>query len=176
MRKLSHASIPSAANDDEPGAGFYEAAGYQPAKAKAMAGVDAMCAGFAAQNEAVAQLPAEVKREIERHYETQSTPPPKVKRRVLADWHVYKARRRAARSPRRRRPASPRTQAKPKRGERSKSSSSDDPGGEPPHPWRRRRDPWALTWAERQPLIWRLRAARCRLLEIREAFRMGVDR
>jgi hypothetical protein len=32
--------------------------------------------------------------------------------------------------------------------------------------------PWALTWFDRAPVLWRLRAARCRLLEIRT----GVDR
>jgi hypothetical protein len=33
-------------------------------------------------------------------------------------------------------------------------------------------EPWALTWVDRAPVVWRLRAAHCRLLELRE----GVDR
>jgi hypothetical protein len=63
------------------------------------------------------------------------------------------------------------------RRERSSSSSrssGQDPGDgdDPPHPWRPRRDAWALRWADRASLVWRFRAACCRLHEIRE----GVDR
>jgi hypothetical protein len=58
----------------------------------------------------------------------------------------------------------------------SRGDPDDDPDEPPGHPWRSWRDAWALTWAERQPVLWRFRAARCRLLEIREAIRLGVDR
>jgi hypothetical protein len=62
-----------------------------------------------------------------------------------------------------------------RRGQRASSSSSDDPS-DPPPSRRSRRDPWALTLVDRAPVLWRFRAARSRLLEIREAIRMGVDR
>jgi hypothetical protein len=45
----------------------------------------------------------------------------------------------------------------------SRGDPDDDPSDPPGHPWRSRRDPWALTWAERQPVLWRFGAARCRL-------------
>jgi hypothetical protein len=57
------------------------------------------------------------------------------------------------------------TKTAPTRGD-----PDDDPSEPPGHPWQR--DPWQLTWAERVPVVWRFRAARCRLLEIRE----GVSR
>jgi hypothetical protein len=57
-----------------------------------------------------------------------------------------------------------------------RAARPDRPGHESPgHPWRRG-DPWALQLAERQPVLWRFRAARCRTLEIRESIRLGVDR
>jgi hypothetical protein len=40
----------------------------------------------------------------------------------------------------------------------------------------RTHDPLELTWAERQPALWRVRDARCRVLEAREAIWMGIDR
>lgn len=50
----------------------------------------------------------------------------------------------------------------------SSRSSGRDPGADgDPEP-----DPWALSLVDRAPFLWRIRALRCRLLEIRE----GVDR
>jgi hypothetical protein len=37
-------------------------------------------------------------------------------------------------------------------------------------------DEFRLTWKDTAPGYWRLRATRARLLEIREATRMGIDR
>jgi hypothetical protein len=56
----------------------------------------------------------------------------------------------------------------------SRGSPDDNDGGSEPPPathWGQR-DPWALSFVDRAPLLWRSRALRCRLLEIRE----GVDR
>ena len=56
------------------------------------------------------------------------------------------------------------TTAAPTRG--SPDDDPDEPGEQT----------WALTFVDRAPVFWRLRDARCRLLEMREAIRMGVDR
>ena len=95
--------------------------------------------------------------------------------RLRAGRRLQKVRRKAPTPPVQR--VAARTQAAPRerRDSSSSRSSGQDPGesgDEPPgHPWRSRRDPWALTWADRAPLIWRLAAARCCLHEIRQGVR-----
>lgn len=54
-----------------------------------------------------------------------------------------------------------------RRAVRTSTPSRGDPEDADPEP-----DPWALGFVDRAPLLWRVRALRCRLLEIRE----GVDR
>jgi hypothetical protein len=59
-----------------------------------------------------------------------------------------------------------------RRDSSSSRSSGQDPGDDS--------DPddgcWALSFVDRAPFLWRFRALRCRILEAREAIRMGVDR
>jgi hypothetical protein len=77
----------------------------------------------------------------------------------------------ATSTPRESRPAPSRKRSLARSSSKS-ADSGDDPDQPPGHPWRPRRDPWALKWSERTPAVWRLGALRGRLLEIRE----GVDR
>jgi hypothetical protein len=116
--------------------------------------------------EAVAQLSREEQARFKHWLETRKdTRPPPVQ-------SMRRVRPIAGRAPRQ--ATNARTRGS-RRGSRASSSSSDDPS-DPPPSRRPRRDPWALTLIDRAPILWRFRAARCRLLEIREAIRMGVDR
>ena len=60
---------------------------------------------------------------------------------------------------------------------RSRAAGTATPSrGDPDDPDEPGEQTWALTFVDRAPALWRVRAARCRLLEVREAIRMGVDR
>jgi hypothetical protein len=74
------------------------------------------------------------------------------------------ARRGATIAPRPRPVATPRE----RRDASSSRTSGQDPGGDPDPD----DGPWALSFVDRAPFLWRVRAFRCRLLEIRG----GVDR
>jgi hypothetical protein len=85
------------------------------------------------------------------------------------------AARRVRRSGHQSRPTRPRRVVVKRRvrAARTTTPSRGDPDDDPDES---SEETWALTFVDRAPVLWRFRAARCRLLEAREAIRMGVDR